>query len=260
MKRKLLCICLLALFCVSFLIPASADALWEPYDVLYYRTGLPRIDQIYVVPDGMTVNVYDSPIAKGVIKTLVSGDRIYIGPYDTVRGDTWGVGYVLGDWDAEGWVRLGRLQKEYSNQEFQEDFGDQFVSTDDQLTQTDIETEIITWTYPGSGIVDATLPKEVLEGSYNGGVMDFRYVYTDSDGGRWGYVGYFMGRCGWVYLNDPETLDAPSFPQTPENTVTDTSPEEASGTSPLIWIGLLILAACTATAVIILRLKRRARS
>ena len=34
---------------------------------------------------------------------------------------------------------------------------------------------------------------------------DGQNFYTDPDGGRWGYVGYYMGRFGWVYLDDPET-------------------------------------------------------
>jgi len=258
MKRKLLCICLIVVLSIGLSLPASADVLWEPYDVLFYRSGLPRIDQTYFVLDGMTVNVYDHPFAKNVIKTMVAGDRMYVGAYDTVRGETWGVGYIVGSSDVRGWVRLDRLQKEYNNKDFYADFGDQCIATADQLTQLDIEREIQTWTYPGSGVLERTIPKEALQGGYNNGVMDFQYAYTDPDGGRWGYVGYFMGRCSWVYLDDPETTDAPVFPQTPDNTVTDTEPGESNGIS-VLWILLPVLTAAAITAGVIFRVKKIVR-
>jgi hypothetical protein len=259
-RKRLL---LLMLVLLLFTLPVSADILWEPYDNTYYQmhaAGLEYMDRTHIVPEGMTANVYKSPSNGGLIKTLEAGTKLYVGPYLTIRGETWGASYVLGDWETEGWVRLDRLQRKYEHEDFYNDFGDLCVATDDQLTQQDIETEIHTWTYPGSGELELSIPREALGGGYNGGVMDFRYVYTDPDGGRWGYVGYFMGRCGWVYLDDPDTLDAPIFPQATENTVTDTAPERA----PQGYIGILaliaVLAIGSACAIIVLKKKSRSTS
>ena len=37
MKRKLLCVYLIAMLSLGFAIPASADLLWEPFDDAYYQ-------------------------------------------------------------------------------------------------------------------------------------------------------------------------------------------------------------------------------
>lgn len=264
MKQKLivLCLCLISLFSLS--ISASADILWEPYDNDYYLSldyeYDDYLDRTYVVPDGMTANVYKSPETGGVLTTLSSGERIYIGPMIRLDGVTWAAGYPYGDWDNQGWVNLDRLQRTYEHEDFVENFEDSFEETDDILTQDDITTEIQTWTYPGSGLADGTIPRDCLGGEYNNGIVNFRYVYTDPDGGRWGYVGYYMGRRGWVWLDDPEATETPLFVQTPENTVTDTSEEtEPSRISlPIIvFAAIIVLVLGTAAAVLILRIKKK---
>lgn len=257
MIRRLFALLLLCILCISLAATASADILWEPSST-YYRNHYDQfqyMDQTYVVPDGMTANLYTEPSNGLLIKTFPAGTRIYIGPYGTVHNELWGSGYAYGDWQNEGWVRLDRLQKEFSHEDFYAQYGHECVATDDQITQLDIETEIQTWTYPGSGIGDGTIPKEALQTSYNDGVMNFQFVYTDPDGGRWGYVGYFMGRCGWVYLDDPETTEPPTFPQTPENTVSNTAPETQS--FGWIWVLIAVLAVITACAIVVLKKKAR---
>lgn len=260
MKRKLFCVCLIVLFTLGFAIPASADMLWEPYDDAYFQKNyqtLDYMDQTYVVPDGLTVNFYEDPVQGGLTQTLQPGTKVYVGPYGTINGEVWACGHILGDWHSEGWFRLNRLQKVYSHEDFVNDFGDSFTSCPDKLTQEDIAIEVLTWTYPGSGTIDGTIPKEALQTGYNDGILEFSQLYTDPNGGRWGYVGYFMGQCGWVYLDAPEASDAPVFPQAAENTVTDTTQEEEPGGNALLWIILPVVAVTAVTAVIIIRLKKR---
>ena len=234
MFRKRLLLLLLVL--LLFTLPVSADILWEPDHSYYTHTeNLDYMDHIYIVPEGTTANMYKSPSFGIKAATLEAGTNIYIGPYGEINGDLWGIGYVIGDVRCEGWVRLDRLQRKYEHEDFYNDFGDLCVSTDDQLTQLDFDEEVHTWTYPGSGELDQTFPKEAFWTGYNGGVMDFRYVYTDPAGRRWGYVGYFMGRCGWVYLDDPETLDAPVFPQTAGTRASRLPLDSATDRSPCHW-------------------------
>jgi len=256
-----------ALVLLVFVLPVSADVLWEPYDDVYYRTLITTEggstgyeNRTYVVPEGMTANIYKSPEGKDVIKTLTSGTRIYIGPYGKLFGEIWAAGYTYDDFENYGWVRLNRLQLEYDHEAFEADFGSQFVTTDDKLTREDIDGDIQTWTYPGSGISSRIIPADALGGGYNDGIMDFRYVWTDPNGGRWGYVGYYMGRCGWVWLDDPTNPEPPVRVYLTENTVTDTSPEEAPAGSSVIWVIIPVAALVLVTAAAVALLKKKGRT
>ena len=252
----------LILVLLVFVLPVSADMLWEPFDNNYYSKnydGLDYMDRTYYVPDGMTANLYESPISNTVVRTLEAGTRIYIGPYGEINGETWAAGYVYYDFD-EGWLRLNRLQLEYDHEAFEADFGSQFVTTDDKLTREDIDGDIQTWTYPGSGISSRIIPADALGGGYNDGIMDFRYVWTDPNGGRWGYVGYYMGRCGWVWLDDPTNPEPPVRVYLTENTVTDTSPEEAPSGSSVIWVIIPVAALVLVTAAAVALLKKKGRT
>lgn len=255
----------LFLIVLVFVLPASADILWEPYDNQYYNNSgyenFSYMDKTYVVPEGMTANLYKNPETGGLIKTLESGTRIYIGPYATINGETWGAGYAYGDFENEGWVRLDRLHQEYDHEAFYAEYGNQFVSTADKLTKADVSGDIYTWTFPGSGTADRIIPADVLGGDYNDGVMDFQFVYTDPDGGRWGYVGYYMGRCGWVWLDDPSNAEPPVllYPEQ-SSTVIDTSPEQDPGNGmSLLWIALPVAAVVLLTAAALVLLKKRHR-
>lgn len=260
--RRFIILALTLLLCCA---AVSADMLWEPMDNAYLEGRDYEYDdyydRIYVVPEGMTANLYKSPETGGIIKTLEAGTRVYAGPVLTLNGTTWAAVYPLGDWDSEGWINLDRLQRTYEHEDFAEDFGDSFVTTDEVLTADDVDGDIQTWSYPGSGEGDRTIPREALGSGYNDGVVSFQYIYTDPDGGRWGYVGYYMGRCGWVWLDDPCATEAPLFPREPENTVKDTSPETApSGGSALtpVIVSVAALVVLTAGGIALLKRKKKA--
>ena len=109
--KKLISLLLVSLLLCCCILPVSADILWEPYDNDYYMsksydtfTGIARI---YYVPDGMTVNFYESPEGGGLIKTVGAGTRIYVGFSRDLQGEAWGVGYPLGDWENQ----LDRIEK-----------------------------------------------------------------------------------------------------------------------------------------------------
>lgn len=264
MKHRLRTFLLTLVFLLALAIPASADILWEPYNNSYYE----RIDyeyddylsRVYVVPDGMTANVYRSPETGGVLQTLEAGTRIYLGPVVYLGDVTWAAGYPIGSYDVEGWVNVNRLQKTYEHRDFMEDYQDVLEQTDEIIRPSDVTGDIKTWTYPASGILDGTISKECLGTEYNDGVVNFQYLYTDPQGGRWGYVGYYMGHCGWVWLDDPEAEETPVFPQTPENTVLDTSEEPGSNNLffLLVTAGLVLIVATAAVAWIASLKKRKA--
>ena len=259
--KKLLVLLLSVLMVCSMAVNASADILWEPYEDDYYDyKSSTTVAATYFVPDGMTVTLYESPEDDTVLTVWEAGTRVYVGFKQTVNGEEWGVGYAYGNFEQEGWFRLARLQKEYNHQDFMTDFGSECTQDDSvTVTKDDVESDIPTWTYPGSGVQDGTISYDALGGDYNDGVVTFQTLYTAPDGSRWGHVGYYMGRCGWVWLDDPDNSETPLLVQTPESTVTDTSSAEqapAPGNDVYLIVGL-VAAVVVVTAVLIVWKKRK---
>ena len=259
MKKLLIpLICLCLMFALT--LTASADILWEPYTNDYYDyKKVETVAAAYMVPDGMTVNLYESPERAVILTTWQPGTRVYVGFRQEVNGESWGVGYAYGDYENEGWFRLGRLQKEYSSDDFMSTYGAECLPGDGiVLTEDDITGTVYTWSYPGSGVGAGNIPAEAVGGDYNDGVISFHTIYTDPDGGHWGHVGYYMGRVGWVYLDDPCAEEAPLFPQSPASTVTDSSPTEESPTPGIsLWLVVSLVAAVVLVSGILLVLTRR---
>ena len=250
MMKRLVCFLLTLLLLTA---TVSADILWEPYEDDYYQAHMEEmegVDRIYAVPEGMTVNVYRSPETGGLVETLQAGERVYVGFSAEINGETWGVGY-------DGWFRLGRLQREYNSDDFLADYAGDL--SDGGSTEAADGLSVYAWTWPGSGVLDREV---VLNADYDEGHLSYGSVYTDPEGGRWGHVGYYMGRCGWVWLDDPTDPNPPLrlHPEV-ENTVTDTSPTEAEpgGGRGSILLGALIPVAAVVlvTAVGIAVVKRK---
>ena len=258
MMRKISCILLtLVLLAVS----VSADILWEPYENKYYNSAgyenFSYMNRTYVVPEGMTANLYKNPETGGLIKTYGAGTRLYIGPYTEINGEVWAAGYAYSDFESEGWVRLDRLQLEYSTEEFMQDYSQQISSEPAVFDTADLNGEIPSWTFPGSGIQQRILTFTGETMGYNDGLLECTAVYTDPAGHRWGYVGYYMGRAGWIYLEDPYATEPPvhTYPQL-VTTVTDTAPETDPGGS-MIWIAIAVAAVILATGTSIVLLKKK---
>lgn len=253
-KRPVTLLFLLALL-AALLVPAQADVLWEPMDNAFYEAHYGEcevIDRTYFVPEGSTLTLYRSPEDGTVVKELAALERVYVNQSIQWNGELWAVGYPRDDYESQGWFRLNRLQLEYDHQCFYEDYSDTFTEYEGQLDGYQIQSQIYSWTYPGSDISDRTL--EMIDLDYS--ELTCQYVYTDPDGGQWGYVGYYMGRMGWVYLNNPENPEPPAFPQQAESTVTETGPEEAPAFQPLtLVIGLVVLVAAV-TLVLLWRMKK----
>lgn len=226
MKRNTIVFFLSLVLLLALATPAAADVLWEPYDNDYYldhfvytpdekdeyseeeaerfdkaREALTVVSRVYFVPEGMTVNLYSAPEDGRLLTTLEAGSRVYIGFSNKINGEVWGVGYTIGD-NAQGWCRLGRLQLEYDSWAFSEDFQDQFTDYTGQMDSYEVKDRIYVWTYPGSGVQEGVISE--IHPSYNDGKLECNYVYTDPEGGAWGYVGYYMGHRDWIYLSDPE--------------------------------------------------------
>lgn len=256
MKRTLLTLILTLALVFSLTMAVSADVLWEPQynEYLDYET-CERVSKTYVVPEGMTVNVYTAPVGGQLLKTLEAGTRVYVGYRQEFNGEIWGVGYPYGDYDTEGWFRLGRLQREYDNELFMAEH--EISDEGGAIAYYRVQDRIYTWVYPGSGLSAGTIT--AINPDYDGGNLRYEFVYTDPDGGQWGYVSYYIGHTGWIYLDDLENPNPPLFPVEAESTVTDTSPtEEAPGAGhSLVWVIILVAVVVAGTAVWIAVLKKK---
>lgn len=254
-KARFLSLALLLAMAVPLCLPASADILWEPMGDRFYdahHEACETVDRFYYVPENSSLKLYRSPEDETVLKELAPLDRIYVNQSLDWQGAQWAVGYPAGDYETVGWFRLGRLQLEYDHQCFYEDYSDTFTEYQGQLDGDPIENQIYSWTYPGSGITDRTLEAIDLDGSS----LSCQYVYTDPEGGQWGYVGYYRGPFGWIYLDDPENPDTPAFPQQAENTVTETGAEEAPSSTPVALVVSLVALVTAGTAVLLWRMKK----
>ena len=263
-------IMLLLIIIVLLANTVSADILWEPLDNEYYWEHYEETQGVhakYEVPEGMTVNIYTAPSDGTLIKTLEAGTVVYVGQSAEINGEIWAAGYPLWDYETEGWFRLGRLQKQYSHYEFTKEFSSDISSDGGELIAANIGGSIYTWTYPGSGCSDGILEQELLESGsdYNDGKVSYDLVYTDPNGGKWGYIGYYMGRVGWMYLDDPTNPEPPlTLDVTIENTVTDTAPEDnapqrqsANSSYIIVFIAVAALIAVTSIGVLILKKKEK---
>jgi len=252
-------------------VSVCADILWEPYGDDYYNDhhqDMSYVDAAYFVPEGMRVNVYDEPNGE-VLYTMEAGTTVYVGYQTTIYDTIWAVGYSTDLHSEEGWFRLGRLQKQYNTDDFRDDYADQIQSQEAIPAATDPDGMVLMWTYPGSGVYEGSVTLSgMLEDWFPGNIP----VYTDPNGGKWGYLSYFYGMSGWVYLDDPTNPD-PGFllNPIPESTVTDTAPEEdreqvaaqrvqdsdAPNISHIIVVCCLVGAVTIGTAIAIILLKRR---
>lgn len=254
-KTRPLTLLLLMTLLVALFVPARADVLWEPMENSFYEAHHAQceiVDRTYFVPEGSSLTLYQSPEDGSVVTQLSSLDRVYVNQSLEWNGELWAVGYPIDDYEAQGWFHLNRLQLEYDHISFYEDYADTFTDYQGQLDGYEIQEQIYSWTYPGSGIYDRTL--EAVDLDYS--ALTCQYVYTDPEGSQWGYVGYYMGHFGWVYLDDPENPDPPSFLHQAENTVTETGLEEVPAVQPLMLVIGLVALAAAVTGVLLWRMKR----
>lgn len=270
MMRKFSVLFLTAVLICVLAVTALADLVVIPGDPTgknrYFdrrmHDSLTLIAQDYQVPDGMTVTVYESPEDGGILETMTVGDIITISYSIEVDDEIWGIGRTGAA--TIGWVRLGRLQKIYSCEDFLEDYSSHI----DQpllafLDVSQFTEPIYEWTYPGSGVLVHVLEPEYFSPEYyHKGILEYRKIYTDPNGGRWGYMTYFLAQSkGWIYLDDLHN-PSPAFLLNPvvKNTVTDTAPTEEEPKSSLpnsiLWIGLLVLFVSSVTVFAIHALKR----
>ncbi len=201
MKRKLLALFSAVLLMLTMVTPAFADLIWMPRERndFYEKHNCTYHDRAYSANGGDGyVTMLIAPDSRKEVANLANGTHFYaIYTWTDADGSVWGFGYPSGQWETEGWVNLADMAMIYDYLCFEEDHGKGFKKYDGS---GDHLTEALVYTYPG-GVYSSRL--EHGGGDY-GFAEGFQNLYTDENGLRWTFIGYYMGnRDGWVCIDDP---------------------------------------------------------
>ena len=195
--------------------PVKADLIWEPYEDDFYSKNYQ--DCKHVGADYITngeagyVTVYKAPDSSKEVAKFMNGKRFFVSfSWEDKGGNVWGViemnprgieeGEYIRDGITLGWVCMTDMAKVYSSGDFKQEHQDEFGEYQGELDEYVIEEGIVLWDYPGG----KSSPNKLL--SYlNDEPPMYDYLYTDPDGNRWTYIGYYYGyRNVWVCIDAPE--------------------------------------------------------
>ena len=207
MKRKLTTMLLVAAVLITLVVPAFADLLWEPYGNTFYENHWDEMNRVYRghLANGEKgyITLLTEPNSLVEVTNLANGTYFYVGTtWEDKSGVLWGVGYHYrhvgeGTECYEGWVPMSELALIYDEESFAEDHSAEFAEYDGSGNHL---TEVCLYSYPG-GLYSRTLTE-------NEGYLPFdeafTHLYTDGNGLRWTYIGYYMGRTNcWICIDDP---------------------------------------------------------
>ena len=253
MRKNLVAWMLMLVAALGLAVPASADVIWEPENSFYAKHNeecdyegrcymLAAYEGSVAVraePNGMVLEKVENG-AQALVQFIWHGD-----------GMDWGfVTAVSGDDRAEGWAPMDDLSLVYDSQQFQEDHQQELQ----EGAPVDVEFhEAWLYAYPNG-------PKnQLLQEDERYMPFDelFTTLYTDENGLRWGYVGYYMGRRqAWVCLDDPmsEDLSTAVVETQPSASQLRQAPSVTESGSPLLLPVVLVAAVVVVTVLLIRKL------
>lgn len=207
-----ICVCLIGAWSMP---EVHADAIWEPSDDFYWNHAA---ECEYVGKDYMTngregyVTLYKEPNSDEAVARIKNGKRFYVGfSWTDKAGEVWAVMSFWGFEPEEGelftegvrdaWLPLDELAELYSEADFRADYEDTFEEYTDEMQGYEIKKAIYLWEYPGSEVNKGWIESYMQPGEE----PVYKYLYTDPDGRRWTYIGYYYSHRGWVCIDEPES-------------------------------------------------------
>lgn len=260
--KKLISLLLASMATLSLTMPAAADVIWEPEDSFYqkHRDECVYEDRAYELAgyDG-SVAVWNAPGGM-VLEELPNGERARVQFRWSGNGVEWGYIYnVFGNRSDGGWVPMDDLTLIYDSRQFLEDHAAEIVEGDPVPVEFD---SAVLYSYPG-GPAGGILKEDAAYMPFS---EVFSTLYTDGNGLRWGYVGYYMGRRnGWACLDDPlnERLDTGIVPVEPSAAQLRGAPTVTPGVAqrlPLVLAGVLVALVVAVTLLVIRKVRPRKRA
>ncbi len=253
------------LMLATMVVPAAADAIYEPRDSFYtaHIGECYRSERRYMVNsvDGH-VYVYQNPESFLTVDALPNGETMVISHiYRPSNGEEWGL--LISE---SGWVKMSQMSLVYDSKAFIEEHKDrcQPYVPGTYTAEVSAENPMDKWDYPGGEITSAGAITQT-------DLFDnIQMTYTDSRGAVWGYVPYFMGmKEFWVRLADHEADSdtegtRPNSPDvdTPDETIPaivlkadptpkDDIPMSRGNKIMFVVVGALTTAVVVGTAVLI---------
>ena len=200
--KKILIAAAAMIICAAMSAAVSADVIVEPADS-FYNSHSGEIEAI----NGRNARrfelaaetkVYNDPNGKAVGK-LSAGISPYISYYYTDKsGVKWGGYFDYSGDDELLWIPVDGLDYVYDNYSFEEEHKDKITDGGaDEYASYKTDKTIYLWAYPGS-------TESISMESHPDEFMTYvSKIYTDTTGGKWGYISYIWGESGWIYLDDP---------------------------------------------------------
>lgn len=205
--RKIRNLFMTLLLALVMVVPAFADVIVEPEGEFYqqHQDECTLVNRKFSAGGAEgTVTAYKSPEDYQVQATFENGETVYI---DFVwQGEELEWGH---NWNTESWLPMDDLALFYDSQSFIEDHEDEFTDYDGSVSEL---TKVLLYSYPNSGeFIDDF---ELGEG-YMTAADTVQHIYTDEQGNRWSYIGYYLGTLNcWFCLDDPmnDGLDSGNVP------------------------------------------------
>ena len=189
-------------------LPAKADVIYEPEDDVFYakhRSECHRADEAWEINARGGVRLMESPESDTVVYEFEEiGTRVWLYViYDNPAGGSWGYTEYLknSEW-KRGWIPMNLLWKSYDHGMFIQDYADRISSKENTVpaVQKGDTQDVYFYTYPGSSeYFVQSLTKEALEND----PINTSSEFTDEEGRKWGYIGYYYAMKGWICLDQP---------------------------------------------------------
>ncbi len=198
---------LLALLLGVFALPAHADIIYEPYDDDFYAEHAEecRTEDTAWEINARGLRMMESPESdRAVYEFDEIGTRVWIYViYNDPEGGSWGYTEYYNNGRTCGWIPMNLLWKGYDHDKFSSDHASEISqksNTVPVVTKGDSQ-EVYFYVYPGSPYYSVhELSLEQLEDD----PIRTNLEYTDEEGRKWGYIGYYYLMEGWICLDHPD--------------------------------------------------------
>ncbi len=264
---------LFVVFALLLSLSTFADVAYTPRDDFYeehYRgcVGL----ELYHFTNGAEgyVVAYSSPTGDPEV-VIPNGREYFVSVIWTSDedGKTWGcieydpdtleISYAFQGGES-AWVDMSSMYRRYDSVMFMTEHESELQHSHYNI-YVEEGRELLAYRYPGSGIIEYRFP--YIEDIEN--TMSTEYLYTDTEGREWGYVGYHYGRVNaWICISEPYTeLPAGAEYREPElipaasESEMEAALDEVSGVSAQLIVGTVGVIAIAAAIVIYTVLKKR---
>lgn len=203
-------ICVLAGFMCYVLCAFSvrADVIWEPQDAFYekHASECDYVNRCFTAngPDGVVI-VYKSPEIPEVVDTWENGYQVSIShTYKDGDGVLWG---IYDNYKGKcGWVPMDYMELVYDSISFMEEYKTEIQAQEGEIAGEYLDTEVYFWEYPGAEVYTLVTAQ--------GNMPEYRGMFIDENGNRWGHVGYYYGvKDSWICVDKPGASYEELYPE-----------------------------------------------